>query len=169
MKKLFLAVAALGTLTLGALEFRIEPESFGNLNGWKSANDGGSSGGKLLFSEAKGADKIASATFSCPEAGKYYVWVKTLTFGENWRKVQIRVNGKSIGKFGDEGQKLDKPKWSWKRTLAPVNLGEGEFKIEFIALGALCRVDCLVFTTDPNFQPAATRDAIEETDELEGE
>lgn len=168
MKKFFLALSLVAVSVAGAIEFRVEAENIGERSSWVIGNDVGGVDKKMLASKGVGVKNAAKGVYGIPETDRYYVWVRTLTFGEKWRKTEVKFNGKTIGKFGDEGPKLAKPKYTWKRALMPVQLNEGELTIEFIPLGIPCRIDSLIFTTDKEFSPVDKgKDVIEAITEME--
>ncbi len=171
MKKLVMALM-FASLAIGAAEFRIESEGISDQGEWKQSVGEGLVGRKMLVSMKgvpAGKENILTGTYACPETGKYYVWVRTESRGENYRKTQIKVNGKPMGKFGDAGVKGQQPKMEWKRSLGPVEITEGEFKVEFIPLSAVSRLDSIIFTTDQNFKPSDDPREVEEIDALDCE
>ncbi len=168
MKKLFIATVAACAIIAGAAEFRIEAESIGERASWGQGVGTDLIGNKMIWSNnKKGPENTAVGVYNCPESGRYYVWVRTLTFGEKYRKSEVKLNGKTIGKFGDEGPKCPQ-KMIWKRTLGATQLPAGELKLELIPLSAASRVDSLIFTTDQNFKPG-DKAAVEEIPELDCE
>ncbi len=172
MKKSIWAIVFIGLLA-GAAEFRIEAESISEQGDWKVGGQGPQSiERKLLFSvngKPDGSQNAISGTYNCPAAGKYYVWVRAENRGDGYRKTDVRINGKSIGKFGDDGSKGQEPALGWKRTLGAVNLPQGEFKLDLIPLSKYSRIDSLVFTTDQSFKPSDDPREIEEIDALDCE
>ena len=169
MKKLFIATVAACAIIAGAAEFRIEAESIGERASWGQGVGTDPIGNKLIWSNnKKGPENTAVGVYNCPEAGRYYVWVRTLTFGEKYRKTEVKLNGKTVGKFGDEGSKRNPAVLTWKRTLGATQLPVGELKLELIPLSGASRVDSLIFTTDQNFKPG-DKAAVEEIVELDCE
>ncbi len=80
----------------------------------------------------------------------------TETRNEGWRKSQIKINGVSFGKFGDDKRKdFSKPVWYWRKLLLPlVTKSANEvIKVEITALSAASRFDSVVLTTDAAFAP----------------
>ena len=172
MKKLIAALMLVGA-ALGAAEFRVEAENFTERGDWLLGGQGEGSVNRALLFSGKGApsgkENVISGTFTCPEAGRYYIWVRSENRGDRYRKTEVKVNGKSIGKYGDEGVKGQQPALVWKRSLGPVQLPVGVFKIDLIPLSMYSRMDSLVFTTDQNFKPSDDPREVEEIDELECE
>ncbi len=172
MKKLLITAVAACAIIAGAAEFRIEAESIGERASWGQGVGNANIGGKLIWSNnKKGPENTAVGVYSCPEEGRYYVWVRTLSMNEGWRKTQVKINGKVVGKFGDEKQPggvKGKSVLAWKRTLGATLIPAGELKVELIPLSTASRVDSLIFTTDQNFKPGE-KDAVEEITELDCE
>ncbi|MCQ2379158.1 MAG: hypothetical protein MJ016_08175, partial [Victivallaceae bacterium] len=84
-------------------------------------------------------------------------------FGEGYRRTQVKINGQSFGKFGDGPVATKgKPEYKWKRALLPVELTEGQMKIELIPLSASSRIDSIIFTDNADYKPSD--DAGEVTD-----
>ena len=169
MKKLLIAVAFAAVAVAGATELLIKAAAISEKSEWTTGVNTNVPGGKILFSHKKGAENTASGTYNMPEAGQYYVWVRTMNFGEKYRKTDVKFNGKSAGKFGDEGIKGDK-KWGWKRSIAAIDLPAGELKLELIPLSNVSRVADIILTTDKDYTPVGKdREALEEIAELECE
>ncbi len=175
MKKLLIASLIAAGALAGAIEFRIEGENIPNKTAWTSGGDGSAVGGKVATSEkfvkGGGSANSATGTYGVPSAGKYYVWVRTLDFGEGYRKTQIRINGQSIGKFGDAKVAVKgKPTYQWKRALLPVELTD-KIALEATPLSAISRLDSILFTQDETFTPpndaAEVTDAVEEMESLD--
>ena len=171
MKKLIVGLMFAG-LAVSALELRIEAEGISERGDWVQSVGNSQVGGKMLYSSKgspAGKENVITGTYACPQAGKYYVWVRTESRGENWRKCIIKVNDKPVGKFGDAGVKGQQPKLDWKRSLGPVEIPEGEFKVTAVPLSASSRLDSIILTTDQNFKPSDDPREVEEIDELECE
>ena len=167
MKKLLIAIAFAAVAVAGANELLIKAAAIKEKGEWTVGGNILVPGGKFLFSKKKGAENTASGTYNMPEAGSYYVWVRTMNFGEKYRKTEVKFNEKSVGEFGDEGIKGDK-KWGWKRSLAAIDLPAGEVKLELIPLSNVSRVADIILTTDKDYTPVGKdREALEEIDELE--
>ncbi|MCQ2352988.1 MAG: hypothetical protein MJ033_05870 [Victivallaceae bacterium] len=142
MKKLLAFLFALGAV-LPAAEIEIGAERFTELNGW-TAETG------LICSNQKG--DTAKVTFDAAEAGDYVMWVRTRNHGENWRKTEIFLNGKSIGEFGDAyGYRQKSPGWGWSRSR--VKLVAGKNTLKLVAAGGKCRLAQIIFTTDKAYRP----------------
>ena len=172
MKHLIWAVLLAGA-AVGAMEFRIEAEEITERGDWKIGGQGELSVSRALIISCKGTpagkENVITGTYPCPEAGKYYVWVRSENHGERYRKTEVKINGKSIGKYGDEGVKGQKPALAWKRSLGPVTLPAGEFKLELIPLSMYSRIDSLIFTTDQNYKPSDDPREVEQIEALECE
>ena len=170
MKKLLVVAAFAIVAVAGATEMLIKAAAISEKGEWTIGINKSAVGGKIIYSKKKGAENIASGTYNMPEAGKYYIWVQTLTYGEKWRKTDVKFNGKSIGKFGDEGAKRTTPEWTWKRSLAAYDFAEGELKLELIPLSDVSRIGTIILTTDKDYTPVGKEvDALEDIAELECE
>lgn len=169
MKKLLVAALFAAVAVAGAAEYLIKAAAVSEKGAWTTGINTKVPGGQILFSHKKGVENTAKGTYAMPEAGQYYVWVRTMNFGEKYRKTEVKFNGKSVGKFGDEGVKGEK-KWGWKRSLAFIDLPEGELKLELIPLSNVSRVADIILTTNKDYSPVdKDRDALEEIPELECE
>ena len=172
MKKAFLAIASAVCITaaVGASEFRIEPENLNDMAEWATGVGKDMINGKLIWSNRKeGPGNTAKGIYAMPESGKYYIWVRTHSRGENYRKTTVKLNGKSIGDFGDEGTK-GQLNLVWKRAHKPCDLTEGKLTLELVPLSGYSRIDSIIFTTDKDFTPVdKDRDTLEEITELECE
>ena len=167
MKKL-LVVAAFAAAACMAAEYRIEAFTMNQAEGSNWAKHCSGTNGSMWYSPKKG-NKL-SGTFQMPKAGKYYVWVRTQTNNQNWRKIQVSVNGKSIGKFGDKRiAGFTKPCLYWEKALLPLTVKEDgeELKLEITDIGGNSRIDCLVLSDNPEFTPSDQDSEITEIDELE--
>ena len=170
MKKLFVAIAFAVVAGAGATEMLIKSAAISEKGEWTIGINKSAVGGKIIYSKKKGPENTASGTYNMPEAGKYYIWVQTLTYGEKWRKTDVKFNGKSVGKFGDEGAKRPNPAWTWKRSLAAFDFAEGEFKLELVPMSDASRVGTIILTTDKDYTPVDKDvDTLEDIAELECE
>lgn len=151
----FLGMAILGIFSLTAAEYRIETENFPVKNKWRIGIDQQASGGKMLFSAEK-KDNPARAEFNLTEGGRYYVWVRSMSFGEGYRHAEVLINGKSLGQFGDAPleKNAKKPSFLWQRATVPVELPGGKIEVVLNPNSGLERVDAIILTTEENFDPA---------------
>ncbi|GEM_PF-1484710 len=158
MKKILSMVAAATALSIFGGNFRVEAEQLKQIGEWSSESGKELSGGRALLSVQNGLKLSDEIIVPC--AGKYYVWVRTKSFGEGWRNVEVSVNGKKVGIFGDEPLN-GKARGSllWKRSSAPVEL-DGTAKIDIKAPRGSTRLDVLVFADDEAFVPADDAAAI---------
>ena len=173
MKKwMFAAFFAVASVCFGGT-YRLEGNSMNSEGDWLKSNDTNGTGGSFLCSNAKNIKLTAS--YLVPEAGKYILWVRTETRNEGWRKSQIKINGVSFGKFGDEKQKdFSRPVWYWKKLIMPLEIKNADdvIKVEVTALSSASRFDSVVLTTDASFDPgklsvSEVDDAAEELDNAE--
>ncbi len=165
MKKMLMALA-MGAALCGAAEFRIEATAMEEVGeGWLTHCSG--TQGKMRESNAKNIK--LTGTYILPQ-GQYAVWVRTDTNNENWRKLQLKINGASFGKYGDEKVKdYTKPRKHWKKALLPLKVEDASkpIKVEIIALSQYGRIDCLVLSDNPNFVPSNDNAELEEIEEIE--
>ncbi len=156
--KNFFWLAMLGIFSLTAAEYRIEAENFPVKNRWRAGGDQQASGGKILFSAEK-KDNPARAEYNLPEGGRYYVWVRTMSYGERYRHSELRIDGKVIGQFGDEPLEkgMKKPSFLWKRAADPLELSKGKLEVELIPNSGFERVDAIIFSTEETFDPATSK------------
>ncbi|MCQ2379293.1 MAG: hypothetical protein MJ016_08870, partial [Victivallaceae bacterium] len=132
--------------------YLIEAESFPETGKWVSGNAGAASGQKFLTAGEKEAR--AQGDYAFPETGSYYVWVRNLSFSQNWRKCTVAVDGVSSSAVGDEATTLDTPAWIWSRSKKPFYLVKGIHRVTLTATSAAVRTDCILFTTDKEYVPA---------------
>ena len=164
MKKL-LSVMALSAMVCGAVELRMECKDMARDDEkWACSTSG------VLV--AKDKNVIASGTYAIPAAGKYFIWVNTETRNEGWRKAQIKINGISFGKFGDDKLKdFTQPTGYWKKMMLPLEVkSAGEvIKVEIVAISSTARVSKVVLSDNPEFNPSAmsTADVVDASEELE--
>ena len=169
MKKGLVMALALAAAVCGAAEYRIEANDMNLDDGWQKGVGGGT-GKSILYAPQKGLK--ATGSYAIPKAGKYAVWVHCETRNEGWRKAQIKINGVSFGKFGDEKQaNFVKPTWVWKKMMLPLEVkADGEVvKFEITALSGSARVDSVVLSDNAEFNPTgmADSDVEDATEELE--
>ncbi len=167
MKKLFLALLFGATALCGAAEYRIEANAMNQSDDseWKDHCAG--TLGHMLYAGKKGS---LTGTYQIAEAGSYAVWVHTQTNNEGWRKVQVKINGMSFGKFGDEKVKdFVKPRLHWKKAMLPLKVdANAVIKVEVIG-NASSRIDCIVLSSNPEFNPSTmdVASVVDATEELE--
>ncbi len=161
--------AALGVFTLSAAEIAFEAEQISDRGAW-NVQKGDTFGGAFLIGSKIGAQ--ASGTFSSPKERKMELWVRAMTHGGNFRKIQISINGKNVGTFGDAKLKPgEKPGWRWEKASERVDVKKGANSILFKAKSHYSRIDRIVLTDDSAYQPGnppktADRRALEQ--KLEG-
>ena len=103
MLKRYLSFAALAmALAIHAGTFRIEGEDLNVRQGktqiGQHARD--YSNGKMVLALSR--KTVMSESYQLDKAGKYQVWVRTLTQGGKWRNGELSINGQALGSFGDE-------------------------------------------------------------------
>ena len=146
-------------LVLGCAVFadtwRMEAEDFITEGKWvKGKHSINYSGEYVMVSTA--AKSTLSGKYEIPKAGKYTVWVRTMTMGGNWRKGNISVNGKMSGEFGDAPLKdgMKSGDWYWV-NLGVFELPAAEVDFKVISTKGYVRVDALVITDDAKYVPPA--------------
>lgn len=112
-----------------------------------------------------------SGEYEIPESGTCYVWLRSCSFGQNWRKFSVSVNGKNLGKAGDEvfpDSKGKKPrtKLLWARLPKSIALEKGKTSICVTSETGYSRLSALAITDDPNFVPPDSEDKLAAMDEL---
>lgn len=168
MKKLFMLAAFAAAACIGA-EYRIEAWGMTIPEGsqWNRHYSGTLNG--MADSSTKGSK--LTGTYQIPAAGKYYIWVRTETRNEGWRQVQLSINGKKIGKFGDKKVAgYTKPTLRWDKAMPILKIPDDgtEVKVEITALQDIGRIDCVIFTTDPDFKPSNDdAEIVDGSEELE--
>lgn len=168
MRKIALFSVLFGGLALLAAEYRVECENFTDKGTWQPESCAGwkLSGKRMLDPKGK-ESAVAKTTVTLPEAGKYCVWVRAVTFGGNVRKCRVALNGKNIGVFGDRKTAEAKyPVMAWEKALKRVDLPAGEVQIEVVALNGYTRIDALILSSDPQFVPSDEPREIEAIEEL---
>ena len=143
--------AALGVFTLSAAEIALEAEQISDRGAWKVQN-GDTFGGAFLIGSKIGAQ--ASGRFSSPKEQKLFLWVRSMTHGGNFRKIQISINGENVGTFGDAKLKSgEKPGWRWEKASDMVDVKKGENSILIKANSHYSRIDRIVLTDDSAYHP----------------
>ncbi len=173
MKKMLIASLIAAGALAGAIEFRIEGEHLPNKGAWADGGQNAAMGRRVAtatnnFQKGNNDANKGSGNYGVPAAGKYYVWVRTLDFGEGYRKTQVFINGQSIGKFGDGKVAVKgKPEYKWKRAMLPVELTDKLF-LEAVPFAAVSRLDSILFTQDEKFIPSDNAEELAEAvEELE--
>ena len=170
-KMLVFAVFAAVAACFGA-EYRIEAFTMTKAEGSTWAKHCSGTNGSMWYSPKKG-NKL-TGTYTVPEAGKYFVWVRTGTYNQGWRKVQVSFTAKSgakcVGKAGDKKiPGFTKPTLCWEKLLIPLTITEAneEVKVEVTDVGGNSRIDCIILTTNPDYTPSENNDELVDIDELE--
>ena len=146
--------------------WRAEAEDFKIPEGWQIGVGKDLSGGKSVAALKK--EGVLTGDYRLAKAGTYYVWVRTLTFGEKWRTGDLTVNGKKAGSFGDEVLKegMKKGSWHWVRLASPVELPAGKISFQVTTPKGYVRLDSIILTDDAAFVPGADRAAMEKVQAL---
>ncbi|MCQ2379157.1 MAG: hypothetical protein MJ016_08170 [Victivallaceae bacterium] len=152
MKKLLLTMLGVAAcFAARGTAFRIEAEKLNDLGKWQVAPDGKASGLKMLYSNQQ-EGVVAKGSFKVEKAGNYYLSVRALTMCGDYRKTQIALNGRKIGKFGDKKVPDKSGQYIWEKRKLPVQLVAGENTVTLTSTSGFSRIDALVFSDDPNFE-----------------
>ncbi|MCQ2377782.1 MAG: hypothetical protein MJ016_01040 [Victivallaceae bacterium] len=167
MKKSFFLMAAVLSAVVSAAEFRIEPEFFNDTKSWRRSLDANTSG-KCQLTAVSTQKNAISETFTLPESGTYYVWVRCFSFGQESRKVKLFIANKGLGTFGDaaipEGEK--NPDLRWEKAKKTLELPAGKMVVQIVPVSPYARIDAIVLTTDPAFVPSDSAKDLKEIAEL---
>lgn len=154
-----------GLVLAGAVSFadawRVEAEDFKASDGWQQGVGKDLGGGKVMVAVKR--DAALSGDYRLDKAGKYHVWVRTVTYGEKWRTGELSINGKSVGMFGDEPLKegMAKPSWHWVKLANAAELPAGKIFFSVKTPKGFVRVDSVILTEDAAFVPSDERAGIE--------
>ncbi len=148
-----ISVLALLVGAVHAGTFRIEGEdltaSQGKIQIGNHAYD--YSGGKMILATARST--VLTGSYKLDKAGKYQVWVRTLTQGGKWRNGELSINGQALGIFGDEPLKEgEKTHWHWIR-LKDAELPAGKIGLSVFSKMGYVRIDAIILTDEENFTP----------------
>ena len=153
MKKIFAFTALAVCFAVHAAAFRIEAENLIPTGKWQIGQHARQySNGKMIVGlerkgELKGSYKLA-------EAGKYQVWVRTMTQGQKWRKGNLSINGKELGSFGDEPFKPGEKSgaWHWIK-LKEIELPAGKTEFKITTPMGYVRIDAVILSNDEKYTP----------------
>ncbi len=147
MKKFLLLCLMLVSFLLSAANFYVDCCKMPFPGDWRVFNKA------FLAAQKKGS--VASGEYTIPESGRYYIWLENFSFGGNWRKISIAINGRNAGKAGDEkSSTLERyPAILWSRLPVVMKLDAGKVEIRVKAESANSRVGKILFTTDAKFIP----------------
>ena len=156
----FLVVSCLFT-ALFAETYLIEFENFSipspvEIKNWHITN-----GGKYVEFRQKGAEIAAEITL--PADGRYYLWVRNRSCGENYRKAMFYINGRKTVSLGDAPPKKEQA-WVWQRSPFPYALKAGKNEIKAVGNSPYTRFDAMILTNDKNYKPV---DLVSGVPELE--
>ena len=133
------------------------------IGGW-SVDDTGT-----MCASSKG--NSVSGEYEIPESGTYYVWLRSYSFSQNWRKFSVAVNGENLGKAGDEAfpdskGKKSRAKLLWARLPKSIALEQGKASICVTSETGYSRLSALMLTTNKDFVPPDNDDALAAMSEL---
>ena len=153
IKKIFAFTALAVCFAVHAEAFRIEAENFVPKGKWQIGQHARQySNGKMIL----GLERKGELSGSCKlaKAGKYQVWVRTMTQGQKWRKGVLSINGTELGTFGDEpfkeGQKSGS--WHWIK-LKEIELPAGKTEFKITTPMGYVRIDAIILTDDEKYTP----------------
>ncbi|MCQ2380556.1 MAG: hypothetical protein MJ025_06530 [Victivallaceae bacterium] len=142
-----------------AADYRIEPESFNDIKSWRKSLDANTSG-KCQLNATTITKNVITEKFDLPESGKYYVWVRSFSYGAKARKFSLFVDHKNVGSFGDApipaGEK--NPDLRWEKSKKVLDLKAGKFDVKIVPDSPYTRVDAVVLTSNADFVPPETRE-----------
>ncbi len=148
MKKLLWSlIAAVMVFSAEAGNYLVQCAKMPIPGGW------GSDGKGLMSATDRG--NTLSGEYELPESGTYYVWLKTASFGQNWRKSSVVVNGKNLGKAGDEKLPAGMTRGGqiWGKIPKSILLKAGKISLQVVAETPNSRVVEVLFTTDRQLVP----------------
>ncbi len=90
------------------------------------------------------ADAACRGKYEIPSGGRYFVFVRNLSYGDNRRKVEISIDGKPVGAAGDEINGF-----IWSR-IGEVTLTQGVHEIALAAKSTNTKPDAILLTTEDN-------------------
>lgn len=161
MRKITLLLSTIlltGFLSAKTKTIFIEAESFKNPGGWVTDQQFMDvMGSPFLMAHGLGTPvEDAKTTVLFPKTGKYYLFVRTRNWAEQWSKTdapgkfQVVVNNKPVDCiFGTEEKN-----WSWQSG-GEIIISKKENSLALHDLtGFDGRCDAIIFTTDPNLKPS---------------
>ena len=150
MKKIFVVAAmVIGAVALSATDFIVQVEKFPDAENVKKSKMGSAYNHEMVLFAAKQATMVGK--LDIPEAGKYWVYVRDYTMGGKWRNGFVFINGKKIGKFGDNPSPDGKGGvWQWNKAPFKVDLPAGEVEVKIVSNSPNTRFDAIYFTTEDN-------------------
>lgn len=155
----FLCLSA--ALSLYAVEYGVECENFPTSRNVKLAKDELAQNGAFLHFTDENAE--TTARFNLPQSGDYALWARTMSFGGNFRKVDIYLNGKKAASLGDGTPENNRAgAFTWYHAPALTHLEAGELEIKLVSTSPYTRVDALIFSTDTAFLPKGIQTGITE-------
>ena len=165
IKLLAWSLALLGSVSF-ADNFRLEGEKINITPKCKIGVGREFSEGKYVILMEKKSS--ISGDFKLAKSGKYYVWARTMTYGEKWRTGELSINGQKIGTFGDAVLKdsMKKGSWYWARLEKPIELTAGKISVSVSSPLGMVRLDTLILTDDPAFKPSDDRAELEKVQAL---
>ncbi len=161
MKNIVFALFCLLTsLSLGAANYSVECEKFPASRNVRLFKDELAQNGAFLHFTEENAE--TTARFDLPQSGDYALWARTMSFGGNFRKIDIYLNGKKVASLGDGTPENNRAgSFTWYHAPALTHLEAGELEIKLVSTSPYTRVDALIFTTDTAFLPEGIQTGIE--------
>ncbi|MCQ2377679.1 MAG: acetylxylan esterase [Victivallaceae bacterium] len=136
-------------LTLSAHTYLIEAERLG-ANGefaFVNENPAHESGSTHLYGREVGTR--ISGKVEIPRAGKYDLYLRNQSYGDNARRMRLRIDGKLCGEVGDEEVSgVRYPCFVWSKCPEKIELSAGVHFFEIETSGMNTRPDALLLTDD---------------------
>ncbi len=143
-------------LRLNAATLWVEAEALAPA--WPKAESPELFGGKLILGGK--ANNTATVRITLPESGNWQVWVRNFSYGGNFRTADLQIDQKKSETFGDGKLPNKKPQPIWEKVTPAWELKAGDHLLTLTAHSPICRLDAFVFTTDPEFTPPESLDAL---------
>lgn len=146
----FFALLILGAVTVCGAEVKIEAENFPLDDSIKLIDFANASGEKFIRFTQKRV--TVSTEANIPEAGNYYVWVRTLSFGGGFRQTTVKI-GEDFSFLCGDAPTAKPGSLVWEKADHPVKLAAGKTALSLTPESDFSRVDVVILTTDPKYRP----------------
>lgn len=164
---ILLSLSIILQTNLSAETWRIECEDSPDYGKWVLAHDKNAGQGQLLMASDK-TDNNLELCFELQKETECYVWVRTVSFGEGYRKIKLEINDvPCTDSFGDE--KLPdgvKNAFLFSRSTETFKFPKGKNRIKITPLSPYSRCDLLILSDDKNFTPPEQREEIEKIQKI---
>ncbi len=147
--------------------YRVEVEDFPLQASWQLSYDVLASQGQHLFSSVSGETNKINTVLNLPEAGDYYLWVRTLSFNQGYRTSSLVINGTTEQiEFGDVVDGVGSAHWVSQEGQGIYTLENFDNTLEIIPNSLYSRIDVIIFTTDKYYEYPDNRDDLEKIPKL---